>query len=194
MRPMLAFLAGLMLCCAEKTVVVEPPIPEDHSDMNGVMALLSMESIGHACPVDGVVYTAKHNVYDVEARKPTMRGFSWEDGYGNKGVVHTGDTNDYYDLAKLAVPTGTPVYYERGEDPEIGDEVRWVEFSQEKEEVCQPEVKTGRVMSSLAGYIFIDTPPIPGASGGCLIDSEGKAVGMIVWGIRGLAGVAVELP
>lgn len=193
----LLLLVPLMFCCAPKTVdIVGPPEPPlDNKDMYGVISLLSMESIGHACPVEGEVYTAKHNVYDsrMPERYQKIQGFSWEDGYGEKGVALTKHRDVYYDLAVLKV-TGSPTYYHRGENPENGDKVRWVEFSKEEDKVFTQEVKEGKVIHSIAGYIFVDTPPIPGASGSCLIDGEGKAIGIVVWGVLGTIGVAVELP
>ncbi len=194
MRLVLTLFFGLMLCCAPKVLEVEPPAPLPDEDMRGVMSLLSLETIGHACPVEGKVYTAKHNTYNPKTGRVLARGFSWEDGLGNKGVAHTELGNNYYDVATLFVPLGTPYYYERGEDLERGDRVRWVEFEKDKEKVFEQRVVTAKVIHSIAGYIFLDKLPVPGASGSCLIDESGKAVGMVVWGIYNVAGVAVELP
>ena len=196
MKKLLA-LTLLMFCCAPKVNEISgpPEPPPDVIQMQGVMSLLSMESVGHACPVEGQVYTAKHNVYNtrIPEKAQKVQGFSWEDGKGNFGIAHTQLWNNYYDLALLVVD-GTPAYYKKGSKPESGEKVRWVEFNEDKDKIFTQEVKEGKVLHRIAGYIFIDTPPVPGASGSCLVNYDGEAVGVIVWGLYGKIGVAVELP
>jgi len=192
------FLILLFLGCSAKVVNVDPEVKElNDSDLHGVMSLLAVESIGHACPVNGRVYTAKHNVYNYRApeSKQETRGFAWEDGHGNKGIAHTLFWSSYFDLAMLITPEGEPEFYERGENPESGSTVRWVEYSRVKEEAFNQEIGKAKVIHSIAGYIFLDELPTPGSSGSCLIDESGKAIGVIVWGLRPIGvGVAVELP
>jgi hypothetical protein len=156
-------------------------------DTSGVMTLLGT-TLGHACPVDGQVLSAAHVAFDPRGY---ARQFSWEDDAGRAGTAKGLELNGYRDLAELTVTHGTPEYYKGGPPPEVGSEVTWVQY----DDNLNRKIRSAKVLFYRAGYLFFHKPPQYGASGSCLFDEAGNAVGIVVWatGAHRNRGAAVVL-
>lgn len=135
---------------------------------------------GHACPVEGIVYVARHSIHQTN-ESPMF--FTWEDSTGKKGKAQPGAYSYYLDIGKLVLIQGdTPHYYKKASSlPEVGETIHWVEF---KRKNMLDEVRKARVKYYRAGYAYFDKPPNIGASGSCLFNEEWEVVGIVVWRIQ----------
>lgn len=168
----LVYLVSLLL--ALSTTVIS----DDQPNTKGIISLINA-GFGHACPCDGTVYTAGHVVEPIHKGDPP-RAFLWEDSYGNKGKAEAKAYDDYRDLGTLNLKGDKPVYFVRASAiPKEGDKVYWEEYGDKD---YLPKVQDAKIMYDRAGYIFFDKLPTHGASGSCLLNAAGEAVGVVVWG------------
>jgi hypothetical protein len=155
-------------------IVLAVSSPPEGSDM----AVFGEKSMAHACPVDGVILTAKH----VTNQNPN--GAFWSDQYGNSGVLHVWPMDTVRDLGRFSVDTGDiPVYHKLAEAPEIGDEVYWIEYDwSSPKNAMQPKRREAKIVNRLGGYLILDEEPTPGASGSCVLSKANTVLGVLSWG------------
>jgi hypothetical protein len=127
--------------------------------------------------------------------KSLLLYFMWSDGNGTEGYAKGAFVDKYQDIGLLKVQDGNPAYYPEGPRPKPGDTVWWVQFKEGAKNAFLSEPKSAKVLHNRAGYTVFEPAPDPGASGSCLLNSEGKAIGVVVWRIvdDGETGSAVLL-
>jgi hypothetical protein len=200
MKHMLIFLILiLMASCAARNLVTEPPAPQNG---DGAMQLMGRFSIGHACPVDGLVLTAAHVAHPLylhPGHKDEVVTYAWSDHMGHTGYLGSAYLMLARDLGILTVLSGTPHYYSHAsKEPEPGAAVRWLEYDYRgKEKAFAPRCKSAKVLRLIAGHLILDGGAMPGASGGCLFNKADEVVGIVVGrkrvGLTDYVSVAVSV-
>jgi hypothetical protein len=195
---LLPYMFWFLISCAGHNINVEPPPAKQLNlvpDTTGVMALIGFDGMGHACPIEDTVLSARHML---ESRFPWGKEWSyymWADGKGNEGWGRGVIVDKYQDMGMFQV-TGTPSFYPIGSKPKVGDKVWWVQFKEGALSFGLDEVKSTTVKHVRAGHIVIADAPNPGASGSCLLNQAGEAVGIVVWKVSDkgeTSGVAVDI-
>jgi hypothetical protein len=139
-----------------------------------IMPILGNKGNGHACPVNGAILTAEHNLRGAD------RGFTWSDQYGNEGELGIIPPEDPRDVVELYITKGdTPKYYPIGLRPKVGDKVHWFGYDQDPKKGYQPERREAKVTGIVGGHIFYDRSPFPGDSGACILNEHDQAVGLM---------------
>ena len=194
MKWILALVAACTLACGGKVIVDAPEIeaaPAVNTDKT--MQLLGRGGIAHACPVDGVIYTAAHVVEEVldSGAEYVIPGYSFSTREGNRGIVIPASINTVRDLAILYLQRGAVNYYKAGPAPVNDAKVYWREYSW-GEEVLSKSLVESTVAYTIAGHFVLTDEPEGGASGGCLFNEDGEVIGVVTWGLYGY-GVAVSI-
>jgi len=144
-----------------------------------VVILTRDTSMGHGCPVDGYIYTAWHLVKDESV-------VTWSDSIGNAGRARVVANDAARDLSVLEVLEGNPVYIKFANSAAPGQEVFWTNYDfSESSKVFARSIEQGKIIDpAIAGYISFKGNLTPGSSGGCLLNSEREALGIVVWAIN----------
>ena len=202
MRLLQVVLLATLVGCGGVRIETAPafpavPLPSDH-----VVRVMNSYAFASACAVGPYVFTAAHVLKPFDETPflhDMMVGYAWSDPSGLSGLFDPMNASAYRDIAIL-VPTGgdLPIYQTVAKvPPQVGDTVRWIEYSREGEDVAYedyfaPVERFASVTRLVAGHIAFDDSPTAGASGSCLFDSSGDVVGVVVWGMP-KTGVAVLL-
>ena len=148
------------------------------------LVMIGKNGLAHACAVDGYILTAAHVAF---ARYPTgaveAQGYVYTQG-PRKGTVYGYVEAISRDLAVMVNDGGDePVYRPRAAvGPSIGDEVSWVQYNLTDNPLHQ-ETARGKITEVGPGHFVFSPEPLPGASGGCLLDSSGNVLGVLIWTI-----------
>jgi len=146
---------------------------------------------GHACPVAGGVVTARHVMWDEFNRK--FLGASWS-YQGQRGTAFVIDESQFQDVVALDLNGGKVNYLPLGTLPAVGDPIYWFEYDfRTQTNAYRARRRVGNVLRLVGGHIIIDSEPVAGASGTCLINAKGEAVGIIVAAIGTEDGGAVGI-
>jgi V8-like Glu-specific endopeptidase len=154
--------------------------------------------MGHACPVTiNSAMTAGHVTADTlesgEQVKHYYRGESgsWE------GFLDWKLTSTYEDAGVLAREESSAPFvpYELAlRRPAVGEQLWWMGYDwRTGPAALDRRIFTGKVQSVRAGSIVLDVPTPQGSSGSCVLDSSGKVVGVISWGIEQADGKEVAI-
>jgi hypothetical protein len=154
---------------------------------------------GHACPVNGYVLTASHVLWDETLK--TYVPTAWSDGYGQEGSAAVSGGFTFLDLISLSIYPleGYQLDYLPPGYAGVGDRVYWYEFDlRTRSNALRARRRFADVLRIVAGHYILDDMPVEGASGSCLLNSNGEVVGVINAGwdtddSLGV-GVAVKLP
>ena len=148
-------------------------------DYDKIMHIAGRWGIAQACPAGDRVYTAAHNIEPFLEYLGEVMPYAWEDDLGNAGYLLPIEFNHARDVVRANTWGDSPMYYPIAlEEVQVGDWVTWVEYGKRHERV----IRTATVFSALAGKIYFDQTPNPGASGSCLLNRRGAVVGVVVWG------------
>ena len=147
---------------------------------------------GHACPVNGGVVTARHVMWDEANRK--FIGGSWS-YQGQRGGAVVAAESPYQDVVALELVGGEINYLPMGALPEVGATVYWYEYDfRTKKNIYRARRRFASVLRLVAGHVILDREPTAGASGTCVINEKGEAVGIIVAAMEaedgGIVGIA----
>jgi hypothetical protein len=174
--------------CVVKTVYMEAePTEVQPPDVSGVITLMGHLGFGHACPCeDGKVYTAGHIVAKLVKEEtslaPMYMHYAW-----TAGDQHGRATGAYFDMhmdiGTVKLLTGVPdVLFPIAEGSVLPEQrVYWSEFADHGQELTS-ERKEAVVKYVVGPYAVLSKEPTPGASGSCVLNSEGEVVGIVVWG------------
>lgn len=187
----LLLLAGLVGCSScvstgsiDVEIIIEPAVRLP-------IALLGKFGAAHACPIamndleyGNIVVSASHVLYDQamyngEVIDIEIRYFA-EDQRGSIGKAEPVANHNYMDIAFLRTSIKDIDYFPQGAEPSAGDEMHWYEFDYSSNETAYaPFLRVANITRTLAGVIFFDDAPVPGASGSCLFDIRNEVVGVI---------------
>jgi len=192
MRFLIASALFLNACsaCAPRGPAVLPGIP---LEIDPSISIFTPDGGGgHACPVAGGVVTARHVMWDEFNKK--FLGASWS-YQGQRGAAFVVGESQFQDVVVIELSGGEVHYLPMGALPEVGDPVYWFEYDfRTKKNAYRARRRTGSVLRLVGGHIIIDSEPVPGASGTCLINAKGEAVGIVVAAIEaddgGVVGIA----
>lgn len=192
---LLALSLSTCFACVATNVERALTVPGIPNEVDPSLSLATPNGgVGHACPVDGQVVTAAHVVIDKQAGRVVNVSYSYK---GTEGLGEVVAVSPFKDLALLVV--SGPIDYLPRAEAKVGDVVFWFEYDfRTRENLLRGRRRFATVIRLVAGTILFDAPPTPGASGTCLINSEGAVVGIVVAGFETddklVSGVAVTLP
>lgn len=134
---------------------------------------------GHACPVAGAVVTAKHVMWDEENKTYLMA--SWSAQNGAEGGAGVAGESWIKDLVRLTLVGGEVSYLATGATPVAGDRVHWFEYDfRTTANAYRSRRRVAEVLRVVAGHIIFNAAPVPGASGTCLVNTNGEVVGIVI--------------
>ena len=148
---------------------------------------------GHACPVNGYVLTASHVLWDRDLK--TYVPTAWSDGYGNEGSAVVSGGFTFLDLVSLTTYGGQVHFLPAGR-AEVGDRVYWYEYDlRTRHNALRARRRFANILRIVAGHYILDDMPIDGASGTCLLNDKGEAVGDVNagWDTDDKLGVGVAV-
>lgn len=148
------------------------------------MSLVGRFGIGHACPVNGMIFTAAH-VATSPKSDPSQAALGYVYSMGTrKGFVTGFSPLLSRDLATMNVDIGDQPTYGRlaGRAPVNGDKIYWQEFNLTANPL-RGELRSGEITDVTTGHFVFKPEPSPGASGGCVINEQGEVYGIVIWGI-----------
>jgi hypothetical protein len=175
------FLVG---CAAKPTTTFSPTKLEVEPDVRGIVALISEYGIGHACPTTRGTFSNAHVVrYHPWDPSYGTKNFTWADRYGNSGVAIGKNFHTDRDVGEVILQGRSPAPYDIAK-PVVGEKVWWVDYDYDSETYLEDKVRTAHIQSVFADIIIITEVPKPGASGGCLLNQWGEALGVVAWGMN----------
>lgn len=159
---------------------------DDDPDLTATLSLAGRFSTAHACPVSPEwALTAAHvtdpKPFDPEARLIPYRFENYE---GEVGLASPQSVFASSDIGWLHLSNPVTRFYEIGSKPAKGDKVHWINFKTNRNNFHEMEGMSAEVVNSVAGILYLKgDEPKPGASGGCVLDSNGYLVGIMsgVW-------------
>ena len=170
--------------CSSRVVVAPTAAPKQPELLSLSMPLIGKHGIAHACPVDGTILTAAHVAFEQYVTGSyEARGYVYTQG-AKRGPVRGFNPAFTRDLAELLVDGGdSPEFVGRADaEPAIGDEVSWSQFNLTNNPLHQ-EIQKGKITDLGPGHFAFSPAPLQGSSGGCVFDSSGKVLGVLIWTI-----------
>jgi hypothetical protein len=157
-------------------------------------------SAGQACAVGLNVALSAAHIADPEPFKsevplvPVM----WSDDVGSRGRLFPVFVDAYRDLAVYTSDVGfTDFAVPSDQAPEPGDLLRIVGYDwRSKPKAWAKRVLDAVVLRVVAGHVIMDTRAEAGSSGSCILDSQGRVVGIMIGGTvitRTSSGVPVDV-
>lgn len=201
------YLAALLLLalvgcsgCAQRDFPFPAGLPGIPLDLDPSIALATVEGGGHACAVGGHVLTARHVMQDRQTRQYVAA--AWSDGRGSEGFASVVVGHAALDIAllDLMVTRGDGVVFLSRGEAKVGDRVYWFEYDfRTRPNAMRARRRVAKVLRIVAQHYILDDVPVGGASGSCLINEQGQAVGIVVAGYEttqdGLGvGIVARLP
>ena len=188
---------ALLLCsCAARQQRIPLDLPGIPQEVDPSLAIMTANGQGgHGCPVDGVVFTARHVMWNKEEHR--FEGATWS-SRGRDGVAFVVGVSSVQDIVVLSIEDGVVTYLPRGWAA-VGDLVFWFEYDfRTRANGLRARRMFAKVLRIVARQYVLDGIPTGGGSGGCLINERGEAVGLIAGGWltndKGAVGVAPFLP
>jgi len=199
MRLAVVALLAVFAACSSRSQPLPVELPGIPLDTDPTLAISTADGgIAHACAVDGFIITARHVVVD-EAAKRYVRDLAWSDGFGNDGFASVVAVSPAVDLAILVVVGDHQPKYLPSGVVKPGDEVFWFEYDfRTQANALRARRRLATVLRIVAQQIILDSVPVGGASGTCLLNTRGEVVGIVTAGWDTDddlgAGSAVKLP
>jgi hypothetical protein len=157
--------------------------PPEGVDTDAMLALIGRHSVAHACPVsENMALTAAH-VIDLKWYDPdfALVPYRFQNEYGEDGLAipRYVVTSSDFGFVELQQPV-SHFFPVATSAPNIGDMVWWVEFElRNKKEAFFQNVRSAKIVNVVAGTIYTDRSPMPGASGGCLLNESNEVLGVV---------------
>lgn len=186
---------SMLFSCSTKVIPVSPN-PPPSTDVKTVpntdkmMRLLTPKGFAHACPVDfgnqAVYFTARHVAsHTLPDDTIIYHKFSWEDNLGNKGYAKGTAVSEAKDIGMIEPTHGEPELFVHGSIPPVDSKIYWQEYVLDNHKnFMRSHIREATVLRFFAGHIVFDEQPTPGASGSCILNEAGEAVGVISWGFN----------
>ena len=187
----------LLSACGQVSKEVGKSLPNVPIEIDPTLAIQAANgSGGHACPVNGYVLTASHVLWDGNLR--TYVPASWSFGNKSEGSAQVVGGYSHLDLLFLDIYGGEIDFLPAGR-AKTGDKVYWFEYDfRTSRNALRARRRFANVLRTVAGHYIFDGMPVGGASGTCLLNSQGEVVGIVVagWFTDDKLGVgsAVKLP
>jgi hypothetical protein len=192
------------LALALALLVASPAVAKDKKDINfgPMLHLIGRHGLAHACPIGPDVVVTSAHVIDIKPFDGDVPlfpySFSTETQEGWVRPVAASVTSD---IAIMEPTKPLDAYYPIATvRPKPGDKVFWVGYSYKRKEGLQETRFDATVVGVLAGHIIADEMPLPGSSGGCVLNENEEAVGIVSWDVSAddgkgfLVGPAVFSP
>lgn len=151
-------------------------------DLSGVIALSTILSFGHGCPVGpNIALTAQHivNPEPLDLKAP-MVPVQWSQG----SLIGHGTPRLPWadrDLASLRSDLPFPTTYVVASTiPSRGEVVYFVGFNWSKKRAFEPREVKAKVIGMVAGQLIYDETAGPGGSGSCVLNAAGEVVAIHV--------------
>ena len=185
-RPELRFIMTAMIVMLGTAAGISG---DSEIDTSNVLHLMGRHAVAHACPVaPHYAITAAHVIdprwMDKEFPLIPYR-FSNDDGV--EGIAKPAGVFKEADVGLLILGPSPVEFYRLAEHaPKLKDKIFWIEYNDKKvNDAFRTEVREAEVVRVVAGHIYTDDAPVPGASGGCAFNEANEVVGIIVagWGV-----------
>lgn len=179
--------AACSSCASKSTRALNPA----RRKVDKGVAVFTPSGFGRGCPVSGFIMTARHVV-----QKPRFDGYYdawWSDSFGNDGSAALHSTSNAVDAAAL-LPDGPmyPVQVTIGK-PTVGEEVYWFDYDY-KDTRMTTRLRRAKLLRRVGGHLILSESATSGASGGCIFNRKGEAIGIMVWVLRGDIGIGLQFP
>jgi len=148
--------------------------PQDRS-----VYVFTPEGFGRGCPVDGLIVTARHLV-KIAGPFPGSYNASWSDNYGHSGYATTVFVNNFQDVAGLTVNGPQYPVEARIARSKVKEEVFWYEYDY-VDDPMRSTLRRAILTRRVGRHLILSEAPNDGASGGCVFNQKGEAIGIIVW-------------
>lgn len=164
------------------------PDPVAPFDIRPVISLIGRFGMAHACPLGPDLVITNAHVTDIEptsafALLPSRAWSEVEGDFGleSRGVSYAADLSVMGPVSEIKLQHYFPIALDL---PSPGDTLYWVGYDwRHKATMFARRVFSGHVLRVIAGNIIIDRETTKGSSGSCVLDGQGRAVGIIAWGL-----------
>ncbi len=167
--------AACTSCASKGTVALNPSRKVDKS-----VAIFTPGGFGRGCPINGFIVTARHVV-----QKRNNAGYYdvwWSDNFGHDGYGYTKGASEGVDGAViLPEKPNKPLQVKTGL-PKVGEEVYWFDYDYKNS--LATKVHRAQLVRRVGGHLILSEGATEGASGGCIFNSKGEAIGIIVWVVK----------
>lgn len=196
MRLALLIFAVMAFGCGGKQISA---VPESHPDFSAALRIVGRFGIGGACPIGAhEVVTAAH-MGDLRPFDNSVGLFPYPFSSAlGEGIIVPVRVRSLADLALYESVEPLTAWYSRAKlAPRLGETLWWQEYDfDSRDHAFDAEVKKSKVVNVLAGHIILREELEGGASGSCVLNSIGEAVGVVAFGkeLRNLAGEVGGVP
>lgn len=186
----------LTLSCAGRKIdvdTVEKVDPDFPVNADGVMRIFTKDGFAHACPADGIIWSAGHVIEREGPFRTLLRDYTWSDERGGFGYLEGYLTLPTMDLGVFHLSSGDPAYYAIAKElPEPGDRLYWIELDYSGiGNLFLAKKRSAEFVRIISKHMVMDELPNKGASGGCLFNEDNDVVGIVTWRLVG--GIAISL-
>lgn len=176
--PLLAVLCGS--CCLRTAQV---SIPETLPDMSAVMAVTGRFGWAEACPVGPTTVLTSAHVIDLRPfdNDVPLVPLRWEDQDGHAGMLKPAGVFAERDLAIMTPSEGQLQHWFiiAEHAPSNGEPLWFVGWDYRKNKGLSPRVWRANLLRIRAGTLVYSEPGEPGSSGSCILNAEGRVVGIV---------------
>jgi hypothetical protein len=166
----LAACAGNPRPLVSASATVEP-------DISGVLRLFGRSGLASGCPISADRALTSAHVLD--SKDGTYGALMWDTTVQGPGITQWKEVDRFRDLAVITPHEGTfEHYYDVARQaPQVGSRVYLAGYDfRTRRSAFAPRVFVARVIRVLAGHVIFHPAGVPGTSGSCVLDEDGRAV------------------
>lgn len=171
-------------CASRGSIKTEPSVP----DLTGIMRVTGRFTLASACPVGPRRVVTSAHVIDPLPFDPNAKLSPVKFQHGNRiGILMPINVERHRDIGEMELMEGEPdldMWYEIADTyPQAGDTI-WLSGWdwRSKRDAFANRTFTAKVLRVVAGVIIFDPAGEPGTSGSCVLNSDGKVVGINEFG------------
>lgn len=175
-----------LTCLLYFTSAFLPSRPLNPFPPGTIVRMSTYTHVGHACPIAGTLWTARHVMQDDEQKEFVDATWSSTFGAGRAGTAGWDYGRDLAILHVEAVEGVIPPSLPLAEGPPSrGEKVYMVGYSlEDAKDPLAARVVEAIVTGTSAGYLWYDKSAEAGSSGSCVLNQKGQVVAIHTGGIE----------